>query len=304
MTNIWAPGHRDWNIQGIYGRINGARKNSPALRSQQNYFLARTDTSAYDSNITAIAKFQAAGVSAASQDVVFAFVNNNYWASTNRSATFFLNATIGGNNWFGIQPTHNYNIVDLMSTNPTAYIWGTNDTLGSTLIANGIFVSLWDNAYQGKQAQYLRLIDRTAGITPTNQIDYYGWDSVGDGIPDWWRARYFGGDGKTTNSSTCATCDYDGDGVNNIDEYLSGSSPTNANDYLDAFIQVTNGQAQVSWPGKSNLEYHVERTDGLMPGQLNWQGAYFGTALSTNESFSDGSMANVTNRFYRVRVQP
>ena len=94
MTNIWAPGHRDWNIQGIYGRINGARKNSPALRSQQNYFLARTDTSAYDSNITAIAKFQAAGVSAASQDVVFAFVNNNYWASTNRSATFFLNATI------------------------------------------------------------------------------------------------------------------------------------------------------------------------------------------------------------------
>ena len=35
-------------------------------------------------------------------------------------------------------------------------------------------------------------------------------DSVGDGIPDWWRERYFGGDGATTNGLSCATCDADG----------------------------------------------------------------------------------------------
>jgi len=30
-------------------------------------------------------------------------------------------------------------------------------------------------------------------------------DSIGDGIPNWWRARYFGGDGTTTNATSCAT---------------------------------------------------------------------------------------------------
>ena len=50
-------------------------------------------------------------------------------------------------------------------------------------------------------------------------------NSVGDGIPDWWRAQYFGGNGATTNSQSCATCDPDGDGVNNLAEYLAGSDP-------------------------------------------------------------------------------
>ncbi len=31
-------------------------------------------------------------------------------------------------------------------------------------------------------------------------------DSVGDGIPDQWRAQYFGGDGTTTNADSCAAC--------------------------------------------------------------------------------------------------
>ncbi len=47
-------------------------------------------------------------------------------------------------------------------------------------------------------------------------------DSVGDGIPDAWRQAYFLGDGTTTNSQSCATCDPDHDGFNNLQEYLAG----------------------------------------------------------------------------------
>ena len=47
-------------------------------------------------------------------------------------------------------------------------------------------------------------------------------DSVGDGITDAWRAAYFGGDGTTTNSQSCATCDPDGDGMSNLQEYPRG----------------------------------------------------------------------------------
>ena len=51
-------------------------------------------------------------------------------------------------------------------------------------------------------------------------------DSVGDGIPDWWRAKYFGGNGATTNAASCATCDPDHDGFSNLREYEASSIPT------------------------------------------------------------------------------
>ena len=53
-------------------------------------------------------------------------------------------------------------------------------------------------------------------------------DSIGDGIADWWRAKYFGGSGTTTGNTSCASCDPDGDQVLNLQEYLTGTDPTNA----------------------------------------------------------------------------
>jgi hypothetical protein len=52
-------------------------------------------------------------------------------------------------------------------------------------------------------------------------------DSVGDGIPDWWRAQFFGGTGSTTNNQSCAACDPDVDGMSNLQEYLADTNPTN-----------------------------------------------------------------------------
>ncbi|NQU12387.1 hypothetical protein HQ590_16450 [bacterium] len=63
------------------------------------------------------------------------------------------------------------------------------------------------------------LLIKTAATNP---------DSVGDGIPDWWRQQYFGGDGSTTNERSCATCDSDGTGQNNLFKYVAGLDPTNS----------------------------------------------------------------------------
>jgi hypothetical protein len=52
-------------------------------------------------------------------------------------------------------------------------------------------------------------------------------DIVGDGIPNWWRAQYFGGNGATTGNLSCATCDADGTGQNNLFKYVAGLDPTN-----------------------------------------------------------------------------
>ncbi len=174
MTNIWNAASWKSGIRETYGRINAARENSPALRSQQNYFLADAATSNWNADIFAVAKFQQPGVSAATQDVVFAFINNNFRANFNRAASFKLNATTdSGANWFGIQPTHVYNVVDIAATNPTTLLWGGGIT-GSTLIASGIYVGFQSNAtFTGGQAQFLRLLDTTAGMTATNVNDMY-----------------------------------------------------------------------------------------------------------------------------------
>mgnify|MGYP003601668790 CR=1 FL=1 len=173
MTNIW---NAAWaaDIRATYGRLNAARENSPALRSQQNYFLADSTSGNWNPDIFAVAKIQQPFVSAATQDVVFAFINNNFRADYSRAGNFRLNATnSAGANWFGIQPTHVYNVVNLAATNPTTLLWGGGIT-GSTLIANGIYVGFQSNAtWSGGQAQYIRLLDTTAGMTATNVNDMF-----------------------------------------------------------------------------------------------------------------------------------
>ena len=105
---------------------------------------------------------------------MFAFINNNFRGNYSRAASFKLNATTdSGANWFGIQPTHVYNVVDIAATNPTTLLWGGGIT-GSTLIANGIYVGFQSNAtWSGGQAQYIRLLDTTAGMTATNVNDMF-----------------------------------------------------------------------------------------------------------------------------------
>ena len=64
-----------------------------------------------------------------------------------------------------------------------------------------------------------------AGETVT--INQWGaLDTVGDGIPNSWRMQYFG-DPTATSAATCATCDFDGTGQDNLFKYVAGLNPTN-----------------------------------------------------------------------------
>jgi hypothetical protein len=89
------------------------------------------------------------------------------------------------------------------------------------------------------------------GLTDA-QESALGADTVGDGIPDWWRALYFGGSGTTTNSSSCASCDPDGDGISNLEQYLRGTNPTNSLSGQDIFF--VNGTTGLdSYTGRSPI---------------------------------------------------
>lgn len=49
-----------------------------------------------------------------------------------------------------------------------------------------------------------------------------GYSTIGDGIPDWWKVKY----GFSITDTNVAAADHDGDGVDNLTEYLQGRDPT------------------------------------------------------------------------------
>lgn len=298
MTNIWNGLDSSWKtaMYETYQRINNARLDSPALRSQQNFMLSGTNNWNPDMFVTI--KYQAPGVSAASQDVVIVAVNNNYQDSTNRWDNYDLNTNyVAGVNWFGIQDSHYYNVVDLMSPNPTNYLWPEPGQLGSALKAD-FWIGLTGNPYEGQQAQYLRLIDRTAGNTPTSRVDYFEWDRDGDGLPDQWK------EDTGLGPSDGPDDDKDEDGMSNYDEFLAGTHPNNPDDVLRLDIATGAGSAWLDWPSKSNMNYRLERTPSLVAPDVNWVSMFFGTAFSNEQTIADTIPADATNRFYRVRAVP
>jgi hypothetical protein len=115
-------------------------------------------------------------------------------------------------------------------------------------------------------------------------------DANGNGIPDWWEMKYFG------NLNQPALADYDGDGVNNLDEYLEGTNPTNRNSFNPRLnVHASRGIVNV-FP---DLPYFtmgqlVTLTAIPDPGQafVGWSGAATGTKstislfMNTNESIT------------------
>jgi hypothetical protein len=168
MANIWNNRTSDeWKLQTFYGRVNKARLAAPALQSQNVYYLSKKQVGGgYDDSIFAVGKVRNLGqtAGAAGNSVVFAFVNNNYRANANVSATFDLNAKVPGTdlNYFGIDRGRTYNVKDLLADNANAYVW-TNNRTGADLIDNGLFVGLPNTttATGSYQAQYLQLVDRS-----------------------------------------------------------------------------------------------------------------------------------------------
>ena len=129
-------------------------------------------------------------------------------------------------------------------------------------------------------------------------------DSVGDGLPDWWRALYFGGNGKTTNSLSAAFADPDGDGLNNLQEFTAGTDPM---DYrsLVRVIGINSTGANIGVVIQSSLgqRFQVEKRDQLTGG--SW------SILTTNiwgrtdeTSLFDSNATGRPYRFYRITVTP
>lgn len=149
-----------------YGRVNWARLNSPALRSQNRYFLNKVG-GGEEGSILAVAKYQDAYASPATSDVVLAFslFLRHGEAHFSSAATFDLQ---GPWSVLGLDTGKTYRVRNLASSDAFAYITNGWPRTGQDLFNNGIYVQLGGGTLgdpitaDGQLVQYLKLEEFTA----------------------------------------------------------------------------------------------------------------------------------------------
>jgi hypothetical protein len=121
-----------------------------------------------------------------------------------------------------------------------------------------------------------------------------GSDGNSNGLADSWEMTYFGG---TNKPNAGPTNDYDGDGVNNSNEYIAGTSPVNAADFFvldDLVLSGTN--IQLTWPSKLVRTYRVERKTNLL--ETSWTS--LGTYTADTDTVTIKLFPDTTQGFFRV----
>jgi hypothetical protein len=120
-------------------------------------------------------------------------------------------------------------------------------------------------------------------------------DSDGDGLPDWWEIAH-GTNWKVAD----ADADPDHDGFTNLQEYLAGTDPQNAQSNLRLSANFTSpGPVNLQFLAISNRTYSVLYKDAL--NALAWSKLADIDARPTNWLGTvPDSIGVLTNRFYRV----
>jgi hypothetical protein len=121
-------------------------------------------------------------------------------------------------------------------------------------------------------------------------------DTDANGLPDWWELKYFG-----VLTGTPPQGDADHEGVFNMNEYLAGTNPTNANSYFH-IVGLTLGSPKKIFvtcePGKF---YTLLCADDVAMSWTTSPGQF--RIPSSVEGILELDDSSATNRFYRARLE-
>lgn len=173
MMPIWNDSnYGNDQLYPVYSGIQTARRESPALRSPNRWFI---DGDGANSQIFAAAKYETANASPATSDVVIGFVNVD--RDNTQSDNFKLPNTLTA--LLGLQDGRTYNVKNLAaytahdSTRRDIWLWGAGYTKAE-LETNGVYVNLYkvptaNSTWLAEpyEAQYLKVYDVTPPPAPT-----------------------------------------------------------------------------------------------------------------------------------------
>jgi CubicO group peptidase (beta-lactamase class C family) len=126
-------------------------------------------------------------------------------------------------------------------------------------------------------------------------------DANGDGILDAWQIHYFG---SISSPAAAPSADPDGDGVNNLNEYINLTDPSNPASVEKLFVNLdpqNNQRVVLDWPAARGRSFAIETTTNISA--PNWQPMAGATNI-----IGDNTTRHITNSvsgssFYRLRAQ-
>jgi hypothetical protein len=219
---------------------------------------------------------------------------HNYWIGCRRSFTGNASMQNGAYIIWGYNLNQHSDLLDM--TTPGNSDQDAALAVGTTFTDSAASVTIRPTAEGGTTPH--EYVDVQVAITYE--------DSVGDTIPDWWRAQYFGGNGATTNSLSCATCDADGTGQNNLFKYTAGLDPTNPASIFVLQIAGVNGQQNqknlIYSPIASGRTYAVQFKTNLVSGVYTNVTGFGGPNTNGDQVTVTDLSATQPNKFYRIRI--
>ncbi|MCG3149152.1 MAG: hypothetical protein PCFJNLEI_02611 [Verrucomicrobiae bacterium] len=190
---------------------------------------------------------------------------------------------------------------------PLAFQWRHNGTNIAGATTSALTLS---NVQTADAGNYDLVITNVLGATTSAvaRLTVTWPDSVGDGIPDVWRAQYFADvdpSGATTNHRSCATCDASHTGQDNRFKYVAGIDPTNTTAVFHQQLASVPGQPDQMqltfaprWPDRSYVpEYSLDLVDGGYAPLTNCSTNDNGTWRTITDLSATGS-----KKFYRLKI--
>ena len=124
-----------------------------------------------------------------------------------------------------------------------------------------------------------------------------------------WQILYFG---STTNANAAPSADPDGDGQNNLAEFLSGTNPTNSASGLRIVSAVRqSNDVVITWTTSGGFTNAVQATAGGGNGgyttnftDISGPIIISGSGDATTNYVDSNGATNIPSRFYRIRLVP
>ena len=179
-----------------------------------------------------------------------------------------------------------------------------------TTNALAAFISLYPGS--NSAITYFFKVNATdsCGSADTNQVELSiqplldpNKSQVGDGIPNGWKQQYH----LNPFDPALGAEDPDGDGMSNLQEYLTGTDPTNSASYFHILsILPLGNDVLITWMTTGGLTNAVEAVPALGGSYSNISGNIIitGSGLTTTNYLDAGAATNSPANFYHIRLVP